>query len=346
MLTYSVASRAAQHHGFKHVSSPINDWRSGKSAIPDRINSGFEDCSFSRKEPVQSFNCEVSRPTCDIEINPADVVARRAIAWNGMRAEVIRCVTHDKIEFSFRASWHLLLIYEEGVRNSGETIVGSLPRSTLRTVRRKLTFVPAGHQYREWQQPSVRTRVICIYFDPANMPTRSAENSPEVAFLPRLYFENDSLWETATKLGAAIEDGADRRFSEALAFVVAHELLRTYTQSSGSPVRGGLALRQQRIMTSYIEEHLAEAVPLGALAKLVNLSPYHFCRAFKQSFGVPPHHYHKLRRVERAKILLANPRLPITNIALILGFTETSAFSSAFRRMTGTTPSAYRRAIA
>jgi AraC family transcriptional regulator len=343
-MTYSLASRGVQRHDLEQVSSQINDWRSGKSAMLHRINSSFEDCSLSRRGQARSLNCEVTRPDCAIQINPADVVARRAMAWDGMRAEVIRCITHDKIEVSFRNAWHLLLVYEEGVRNSGETIVSDLPRSTLRSIRRKLTFVPAGHEYREWQQPSVRTRVICIYFDPANMPTRSAENSPEVSLSPRLYFENDSLWETARKLGEAIEDGADRRFSEALAFVVAHELFRTYTQRS--PARGGLAHWQQRVVTSYIEEHLTEAVPLAALAKLVNLSPYHFCRAFKQSFGVPPHRYHKLRRIERAKILLANPRLSITNTALTLGFTETSAFSSAFRRTTGATPSAYRRAIA
>ena len=42
----------------------------------------------------------------------------------------------------------------------------------------------------------------------------------------------------------------------------------------------------------FIEEHLAEEISLAALAELVNLSLFHFARAFKQSFGVPPHRYH------------------------------------------------------
>jgi AraC family transcriptional regulator len=134
------------------------------------------------------------------------------------------------------------------------------------------------------------------------------------------------------------------KYSEALGVVVAHEVLRSNIERK-APARGGLALWQQRILANYIEEHLAEPVPLAALAKLINLSSYYFCRAFKRSFGVPPHRYHKLRRIERAKILLANPDQSITETAFTVGFSETSAFSAAFRNVTGTTPTAYRRSI-
>ena len=50
------------------------------------------------------------------------------------------------------------------------TVVDDLPVSSLRTLRGKLTFVPAGHEYRAWQRARVRSRVICFYFDPAKMP--------------------------------------------------------------------------------------------------------------------------------------------------------------------------------
>jgi len=52
---------------------------------------------------------------------------------------------------------------------------------------------------------------------------------------------------------------------------------------------------QQKRVAEYIEEHLAEEISLAALAELVDLSLYHFARVFKQSFGVPPHHYHMVR---------------------------------------------------
>ena len=98
-------------------------------------------------------------------------------------------------------------------------------------------------------------------------------------------------------------------------------------------------------MTTYIEEHLAEPIPLATLAGLARLSTYYFCRAFKQSFGVPPHRFHTNRRIERAKALLADAAPSVTDIGLRLGFSETSSFSSAFRRVTGLTPTAYHRSL-
>ena len=68
-----------------------------------------------------------------------------------------------------------------------------------------------------------------------------------------------------------------------------------------------------------------------------------FARAFKASFGVPPHRYHLERRILRAKELLIAPDGSVTAVALAVGFAETSSFSAAFRRLTGTTPSRYRR---
>src|SRR6188474_2474910 len=93
--------------------------------------------------------------------------------------------------------------------------------------------------------------------------------------------------------------------------------------------KGGLAAWQQRAVTAYIEEHLAEPILLATLARLARLSPYYFCRAFKQSLGLPPHRYHNSRRIEQAKTLLAKPELSVTNIGLTVGFSETSSFTAA-----------------
>jgi len=112
-----------------------------------------------------------------------------------------------------------------------------------------------------------------------------------------------------------------------------------------APVRGGLAAWQQRVVTSYVEEHLPEQIPLAALAGLARLSTYYFCRAFKQSFGVPPHRYHTSRRIEQAKVMLAARKHSVTEIGLTLGFSDTSSFTAAFRKITGQTPSSYQRSL-
>jgi AraC family transcriptional regulator len=280
-----------------------------------------------------------------LDIAPAHVVSRRAVAWNGIRVEIVQSVTRDKLEFRLRAPCHLLLVYEEAVREEGETLVDDLPCSTVRTLTRKLTFVPAGHEFREWQRPRARTRVICFYLDPAIHPAPSPTSGPLRA---HVLFENSVLWETAVKLATAIEGGPeDERYAEALGVVVAHELARIHghVRRRGPPARGGLAVWQQRIVAAYVEEHLAESIPLATLAQLVRLSSYYFCRAFKRSFDVPPHRYQINRRIEHAKAQLANPGQSVTDVALALGFSETSSFSTAFRQATGTTPTEYRRAL-
>jgi AraC family transcriptional regulator len=81
------------------------------------------------------------------------------------------------------------------------------------------------------------------------------------------------------------------------------------------------------------------------LAEVANLSPYYFSRAFKESFGVPPYRFLTSRRIERAKDFLADPEVSVTRIGLDLGFSETSSFTTAFRKHAGLTPTAYRRSL-
>jgi AraC family transcriptional regulator len=349
MLTYSLASNVARRANFDGPASAVlDDPRPRQAANVVRIDGRID----RGRRPVNGFARWPSDRNIDdvtsheLEITPANVVTRRTVAWDGIRVEIVQSITHDKVEFRFRAPCHLLLVYEEGVRDDGETRIEGLPGSTLQTLRRKLTFVPAGHEYREWQLPGVRSRVISFYLDPAKMLTDPDGDPAAVRPAPRLFFENNVLWDMAVKLAIAVEDGCEaERYSEALGVVVAYESLRLHgnVRRRRPPVRGGLAAWQQRIVAAYIEEHLTESISLGALAKLVNLSSYYFCRAFKQSFGVPPRRYHINRRIERAKTLLASPAQSVTDIALSLGFSQTSSFSAAFRDTTGTSPTEYRR---
>jgi AraC family transcriptional regulator len=283
-----------------------------------------------------------------VEVFPADAAKRRAVSWDGMTAEVVQATRSERTEYRYNGPRHLLAVYEQGERREGETRIEGLPPSTLRDFKRKLVFVPAGHEYSDWQEPRALTRVVYFYFDPAKMPTHLEAGVADKPLAPRLFFEDATLWDTAIKLTRLIENGSDNRpYFEALGTVLAHEVMRLNAgeQRVEAPARGGLAGWQQKIVTSYIEEHLAEQIPLATLAQLVRLSTYYFCRAFKQSFGVPPHRYHNNRRIEQAKALLAKPEPSVTDIGLTVGFSETSSFSAAFRKATGLTPTAYHRSV-
>jgi len=266
-----------------------------------------------------------------------------------MGIELVKAAAQERSDYSFHSSSHLLVAYQQGVRRDGESYIDGLPRSTLRDVAKKLILVPAGHRYREWHDPRTPTCVTYFYFDPATLRIDSSQRFSEMPLSPRLFFEDVTIWNTVEKLRQAVDvpDNINGLYVEALGTVLLHEILRLNKGNSRVEVtvKGGLAAWQQRIVTAYIEEHLSEQVSLAILARLARLSTFHFCRAFKQSFGVPPHRYHTNRRIERAKLMLAERKHSVTEIGLAVGFSETSSFTAVFRKITGQTPSRYHRAL-
>ena len=283
-----------------------------------------------------------------VEISPPEAVKRRTVAGHGMAAESLQSTSLSKVRYRFRAPMHLLVVHEKGERRDGETFVEGLPRSTLRSLERKLTFVPAGHEYDEWQEPRRHARRMHFYFDPAKLELHS--ELPNGFLSPRLFFEDATLWQTALKLKSLVESPAagDRLYFEALGTLFVHELVRLDRGIAAfcPENRGGLAPWQQRIVSTYIEEHFAEQIPIANVAQLVRLSRFHFCRAFKQTFETTPHRYQTNCRIERAKLLLARPAVSVTDIGLAFGFSSSNAFATTFRKTTGFTPTAYRRSLA
>ena len=282
-----------------------------------------------------------------VKISPSDAVARRVLSWPGMAAETAIATQPYQIEVRFCAPVHLLVLFEEGVRREGLTRVEGLPPSRLNNLKGKLVFVPSGHEYYDWQEPSHLSRVAYFYFDPAVLPLKSEAAHAGVPWGPRLFFEDTGVWDIAIRLKALIEKAGavDRRYCESLGVVLAHELVRLGRGEARvePPVRGGLAGWQKRAVASYIEEHIADEIPLATMAQLARLSPYHFSRAFKQTFGIPPHRFHTHRRIERAKSLLRSPAASVTSVGMAVGFSEASAFSTAFRKATGMTPRGFQR---
>jgi AraC family transcriptional regulator len=285
----------------------------------------------------------------NVDFSPPDIISRRSAALPGVHVETVQVMRYTPFEYGFRAPCHLLIAAELAERYEGETFVEGLPRSTLRNFTRKLTFVPAGHDFRGSQRPRALTRTTYVYIDPRGPLADPALRFGEVAFKPRLFFYDRDLWEIALKLKSLVENPTSiyRRYAEALGILLTHELVRINGDATlNAPVNpGGLARWQQKRVSAYIEEHVADDIRLATLAELARLSPYHFCRSFKHSFGMPPRRYHANRRIERAKQLLAIGQLSVTAIALDIGFSDTSTFTAAFHRLTGQTPTRYRRSL-
>jgi AraC-like DNA-binding protein len=129
----------------------------------------------------------------------------------------------------------------------------------------------------------------------------------------------------------------------------AAEILQEIGEADGGGVkqaRGGLSPWQVRKVTNHIEAHLDCTIRNEDLAALVRLNPSHFGRAFRNSFGEPPHEYVMRRRVERAQGLMLSTDAPLSAIALDCGLADQAHLSRLFRRIVGETPRAWRRARA
>ncbi len=119
----------------------------------------------------------------------------------------------------------------------------------------------------------------------------------------------------------------------------------TYAPSFGArrEYRGGLAPWQQRRATELLAEHLDGSLSLATLASECGLSVSHFAKAFRQSFRTSPHRYLVLRRVEKAKALLARSACPLSEVALQTGFADQAAFTRTFGAIVGSPPGQWRR---
>jgi AraC family transcriptional regulator len=146
---------------------------------------------------------------------------------------------------------------------------------------------------------------------------------------------------------SAVEDVVSKLYVEQLVDALCLHVLRLHSAFPlvGADRRGGLSPSQVRRVTDYMRDHLAEDIRLQELADLVRLSRFHFCRAFRRATGYTPHQALVSFRIGRARRLLADPALSITDVALAVGYQTPSSFALAFRSVVGETPTLYRKRL-
>ena len=126
---------------------------------------------------------------------------------------------------------------------------------------------------------------------------------------------------------------------------VAAHLFARYSGALRQAKATGMAQWKLRRALDYIEENIDRDIGLEELSKTIDMSPHYFCRAFRKSVGMPPYRYLISRRIERSKDLLVSTDKDVTEIALKVGFSSHSHFSTAFRRAVGHAPSTYRNSV-
>ena len=279
----------------------------------------------------------------------ADIL-RLSHSWSALNAEHVVMQHPKPHDFSLHGSQHYLALLN-ACRKDGETTADELPRSTIRDARSKLIFIPAGCRLQGWAEPGTTpVAFTAAYIDPA---ISSWRDGGERQLYPLLHAEHPLLVQLMLQLERILAqpERYSRIYVDSFAVVLLSEIInyqaidpsRNGRAERRAPAKGGLATWQCKAVCDYIEENLDQDISLAELATIAKLSPYHFCRAFKETVGEPPHRYQMSRRIEHAKTLLAHPALSITDAARAVGYSSLSRFSALFRQVTGHSPRDYRR---
>lgn len=91
-----------------------------------------------------------------------------------------------------------------------------------------------------------------------------------------------------------------------------------------------------------MDREYASPLDVAALARVALMSPAHFSRRFRATYGETPYSYLMTRRIERAKLLLRRGDMSVTEVCMAVGCSSLGSFSARFTELVGETPTAYR----
>lgn len=104
-------------------------------------------------------------------------------------------------------------------------------------------------------------------------------------------------------------------------------------------------LKKINVGREYIAKHFQKPLSLSGIAKSSYMSPYHFLRVFKDTYGETPNEFLIRLRVEQAKKMLITENFSVSEICEKVGYTSLGSFSSLFLKQVGTAPTLYRRKL-
>lgn len=230
---------------------------------------------------------------------------------------------------------------------------GTVERITGRKLERMpasvgtLDFDPAGERTAvRWTEPH---NLLCLMPSP-QMFQRALVDVPSAGSLELMranHVRDPQIENIGQALMAECANGfaSGRLFGEALALALVSRLVSNF--SARKPVvesvaAGGIPLWRLRQVTQYVEDNLGYDICIADLAKVAEMSDFHFTRMFKQSTGVTPYRYILQRRIQRARELLARSAMSLHEVAAHAGFGDQAHLSTVFKKTTGMTPKQFR----
>ena len=273
------------------------------------------------------------------------------IGWQNVRAVHFR---HTSREAVIPASDDHCI-----VKNLGDSFFTSVYRGKRRfegeVLSSESAIIPAGSSWVCQAENSDSLDLLLLYLRPLFVRSAAGElgfSHTEIGLTPQIGFKDKNICHVAMSLLHELNEAnvVGRLYADSLAPGLAIQLVRRYSSLQDVHVgHGGMAPHKLRKAVALIDHHLSDEeegrVALRAVARAVRMSYFHFSRAFKQSMGMTATNYIAERRIERAKKMLEETEMPISEIALRSGFSSQSHFTTAFRRLAGATPKAFRAAL-
>jgi AraC family transcriptional regulator len=260
---------------------------------------------------------------------------------------------HDPVHYRKpRMPDHVIMTYY-GDTGDHEIFVsggaGNNQNITSRTRPGTITIIPSGHEA-HWDIAG-SFEVSHIYLSQARFQKCAdiLAKGKRVELLDRVGFKDPVAARIMELLSAEakISKPSARLFVEQAIDLLCIQLLREHAALSIpiTPPPAGLAPWQVKRVTTYMLEHLSESLTLDELAGVIHLSRFHFCTAFRLATGKTPHEWLVIQRIEMARKLLEDRVLNITEVGLAVGYGTPSAFTAAFRKIVGCTPTDFRRRL-
>jgi AraC family transcriptional regulator len=219
----------------------------------------------------------------------------------------------------------------------------------------EVAIIPAGSPWTCRSEGPDSLTMLLLYLRPLFVRAAARElnfSDHEIDLTPQIGFKDKHISHVAMSLLHELNEAnvVGRLYADSLATGLAIQLVRRYSTLKDVHVgHGGMAPHKLRKAIALIEHHIYDEeegrLALRAVARDVSMSYFHFSRAFKQAMGMTATNYIAERRIERAKKMLEETELPISEIALRSGFSSQSHFTTAFRRLAGATPKVFRAAL-
>ncbi len=223
-------------------------------------------------------------------------------------------------------------------------------QARARTTPGSIVVIPAGHDGRWDIDGGVDVSHVYLTQERLQKSADALTDGKSVELLDRLCFDDARVSRILALLSdeQASGDPSTRLFLEQAIDLLCTQLVRGHSTFGALPdptPKRGLADWQVRRVTTYMRSMMEQEIGLDELAALVSLSRFHFCTAFRLATGRTPYQWLTNLRIERAKEMLTDPLLSITEVGLCVGYQTPSSFAASFHRLVGATPSEFRRRL-